>query len=161
MEKKFKYIIKIINYLLYNISKGCVRMKRIYGSRYIATYIISCISFILFIVFLILSIKNRPNSMFITFSVITFIISLLCIIKIFFIPIYHISYNEYDDIIYIKLKDYTEYEIKPEDILDIKLEVIKAPTYGNLTLILKDKNINFHKIHDIQEVKKEIEKLKE
>ncbi len=135
-------------------------MKRIYGSRYIATYVISCIAFILFIVFLILSIKNRPNSIFITFTSITFIISLLCIIKIFFVPIYHISYNEYDDIIYIKLKDYTEYEIKPSDIEDIKLEVIKAPTYGNLTLVLKDKNINFYKIHDIQEVKKEIEKLK-
>lgn len=136
-------------------------MKRIYGSRYITTYVISALAFISFIVFLILSIKNRPNSMFITFSVISFLVSLACIIKIFFIPIYHISYIEYDDMIYIKLKDYTEYEIKPNDIEEIKIEVLKKPTYGNLSLILKDKTINFYKIHDIQEVKKELEKIME
>lgn len=136
-------------------------MKKIYGARYITTYVISALTFISFIVFLIISIKNRPNSMFITFSMISFLVSLACIIKIFFIPIYHISYIEYDDMIYIKLKDYTEYEIKPKDIEDIKIEVLKKPTYGNLSLILKDKTINFYKIHDIQEVKKELEKIME
>ncbi len=134
-------------------------MKRIYGSRYIASYIIAAISFISFIVFLILSINSKGNSIFITFASISILISLFCTIKIFFIPIYHISYNEYDDLLYIKLKDYTEYEIKPSDIDDIKIEVLKKPTYGNLTIVLKDKHISFLKIHDIQEVKKEIEKI--
>lgn len=135
-------------------------MRRIYGPRYIASYAISGLSFIFFIVFLIVSIISKGNPCYITISVLTLILSLCLIFKIFFIPINYISYNEYDNLFYIKLKNYNEYEIKPSEILDVKIEVLKKPTFGNLTLELKDSNICFKKINNIQEVKNEINKIR-
>ena len=138
-------------------------MRKIYGSRYITTYIISGLCFVLFIIFLILSIitDGSIDTIFIVLGTIFLILSILCVLKIFFLPIYHISYNEYDDVIYIKTKDYQEFEINPKDIVDINIEVIKSPTIGNLTIILNNSKIEFKKIKDIQEVKKELLKIKE